>query len=416
MYKYLIRQSLRELKVQFQNYFFLGLGLIIGAALFLYSFIMAIHTSSFPFADSLVFSGGICVAQLFSILFQKSLVFAMHPAAMHFFFNSEKLENIKTILFCKKIISKLVLSLLICLAILNFKLSINLWIKTFVLCTYFIICAFIRWFKYNRYRFDIIVVFYLFSSVLFLLAFSGTIIEATIPLFIFLIFTVYYNGKIKVDWGRYYEDALYQHRISSASRHKNLAEMHQIVAEHLARKKHRIRIYHLPLKKNNALLCKALIESLRMSKRGLALLGFLLVFAVLLNKTTIFAGIPIIGEPLLAPFLGMFAIGTFFANVKQIYSKQIASLYQKHKLGFFIPHTFMKIVSSYATVCCGFTTLIITVLCIIFRPGMIKSMIMLVIFNLIMVLSFLLLSKKRVSGLIDIVANLVFLFSSGLLF
>src|SRR5690554_2561749 len=106
MYKYLIRQSLRELKVQFQNYFFLGLGLIIGAALFLYSFIMVIHTSSFPFADSLVFSGGICLAQLFSILFQKSLVFAMHPAAMHFFFNSEKLENIKTILFCKKIISK----------------------------------------------------------------------------------------------------------------------------------------------------------------------------------------------------------------------------------------------------------------------------------------------------------------------
>lgn len=195
-----------------------------------------------------------------------------------------------------------------------------------------------------------------------------------------------------------------------------MAEMHQIVAEHLAKKKHHIRIYHLPLKKNNALLCKALIESFRMSKSGLAFLGFLLVFAVLLNKTAVFASIPIIGEPQLAPFLGMFAIGTFFANVKQIYSKQIASIHEKHKLGLFVPYTFQKIVSSYATVCCGFTTLIIIALCIIFRPGVIKSMIVLVIFNLIMVLSFLLLSKKKVSGLMDIIANLVFLFSSGLLF
>lgn len=217
MYKYLIRQSLRELKVQVKNYFFLGLGLIVGAALFLHSFMTAIHTSSFPFADSLVFSSGICVAQLFSILFQKSLVFAMHPAAMHFFFNSEKLNNIKTMLFFKKIIAKLVLSLLICLAILNFKVSINLWIKTFILCTYFLICAFIRWFRYNRHRLAIVAAFYLFSSVLFALAFSGTIIAASIPLFILLVFTVYYNGKIKVDWGRYYEDAVYLHRISSAS-------------------------------------------------------------------------------------------------------------------------------------------------------------------------------------------------------
>ena len=416
MYKYLFRQSFRASIIQIRNYFVVILGLIIISVIFLESVIRAIYSSSFSLSDNLLMVSVIMsVAQLFILLFRKLLVFFLPPAAIHFFFNSNKINCFKTALFVKKIITNVIISFLLCLIIFNFKLSVNLCAATFILWAYFMMGSFIRWFKYARHKFAIITTFYLCSSILFVLSFASIITIAGVPLFILLAFIVYYNGKVKIDWGKYYDDSVYANKIDTSARHRNMAEMQQINTEHIAKKKHSIRIYHLPLNKNNALLGKALIETFRMSKQVMVVLGILLVFTVLLNKTSIFSGIPLIGDPNISYVFCMFSIGTFLVNLREIYSKQILSICDKHEKGFFIPYTFKKIVSSYAIVCCFVTTLILVILCFIFLPGLIKSIIVLITLNLAMILSFLMQSKKRVTKLVNIIINLIFVIGSRFL-
>jgi hypothetical protein len=94
VYKYLFRQSFRASIIQIRNYFVVILGLIIISVIFLESVIRAIYSSSFSLSDNLLMVSVIMsVAQLFILLFRKVLVFAMHPAAIHFFFNSNKASH-----------------------------------------------------------------------------------------------------------------------------------------------------------------------------------------------------------------------------------------------------------------------------------------------------------------------------------
>jgi hypothetical protein len=236
-------------------------------------------------------------------------------------------------------------------------------------------------------------------------------------LILLLVFTVYYNNnRVKLDWGKYYDDCIYVNKIEHASRHRNMAEMQQLTVEHMARKRHSIRIYDLPLKRKNALVCKAVIESFRMNKQLMLILSFLLIFAALLHRTSIFNSIPLIGEPNIARIIGMLSMGTFWANMRELYSKQILSICDKHNKGFFIPFKITNIVFSYAVVCCAVTIPITVILCLIFDPGLVRSLFLIALINFIMAISFYLQSRKRITRLVTIITNLILFAGSGLLY
>jgi uncharacterized membrane protein len=320
------------------------------------------------------------------------------------------------LLFFRKIVSKFILSACIGLLIYNFKFSADLWLTIGVSWAYVLAGSFMRWLKYNRHPVMGILAFYLCSSLLFVLAFCYATIPVSMLLVAVCVCILCYTGKAKIHWDKYYEDAVYTAKLNHASRSNNLAEMQQIAADHIAKKSHCIRIYHFPLSRKNALFFKALIETFRMSKQVLILLGLLLVFAVLINRTTLCAGIPLLDNPSFSRIVGMCSVGTFCANVKQLYAKQIAALYEKHTLGLFVPYGYKTIVYCYGLVCCFSTTFVLAILCGILLPGWMRSAFVILLCNLVMVVSFLVLKKSRANRYVDFLLNLLFILGSGLLF
>jgi len=417
VYEYLFKQSFRAIKIQLKNYFTVILGIIFVSAVFLHSIITGIYESSFTLSENLfLVSLAISILQLFIVLSRKTLVFAMHPAAIHYFYNTKEINRVKAILITQKIIKNIILSLAICLFIFNFRFSLNLFTATIILFAYAMTGSFIRWLKYIQNKPLVLTGFYIGSSALFILSFSNYYIMAVIPLYILLILLIIYCERVKMDWGKYYDDALYANRINSSGRHRNIAEMQQITAEHIAKRKHSIKIYDLPLNRKSAMICKAMIETLRMSKQVAGVLALILVFAVLLNKTSLFSHMPLVGNPNISNAICIFAIGAFLANLREIYFKQISSVYDKHLKGFFIPYSYSNIVFSYGIVCSIITTLSMTVLCFVLTTGLVKGLFILLIINLAMFLSFLLQPKQQKNGAITIITNIVFILSARLFF
>jgi hypothetical protein len=419
MYRYLFRQSFRAFKAQAKNYFAVIIGLAVFLAFFLGSAISAIYASGFSLSDNLLAAGAaICAVQLFALAFRKTLVFSMHPAAIHFFYNSKKLNSAKAMLVAKKMATTAFFSFMACLVVYNFRLlSRELYFAALILWIYALACSFARWLIYAGRSAAIVASLYALASALFILAFSGAAAMAGALLLFLLAAAVCRDASCKagLDWGKYYDDCAYANKIESAIRNRNMAEMQQLAAERAARKKHSIKIYDLPLSRGNALICKAAIETLRTSWQMMAVLGAALIFAALLIKTPIFRAIPMIGEPNISRVVGMLLMGTFWTNLREIYSKQIASVCDKHARGFFIPFTFRRIVFSYAIVCCSATTLAMAALCLVFAPGLAKSLIAIVGFNLLMALAFLFQSQKRAGKLITVAINLLLVAGSGLL-
>lgn len=119
MIRFLLMESIREWKILIKNYLLEMIGLIIFFAVFLQTvktIIRTIYASDVSLSDNLLMvSIIICIIQLLSIISQRNLVFEIHPAALHYFFNSPQLNLVKKIAFIKKIIGKLVLAFLLCL-------------------------------------------------------------------------------------------------------------------------------------------------------------------------------------------------------------------------------------------------------------------------------------------------------------
>lgn len=415
-----VKQSLREIKLLLKNYWTVIVGMGIGLIIFFDMLVGQIYQSSFSLADHMLrISCVICALELFSILFQKTLVFIIHPATMHYCFNSGYMDKIKRLYFYKKCLTKLLLAALICPVLYNFRITLSLFVAIITLFLYFMMCSLIRWMKYNGCKWLKIAALFLLSSLLFIFgsALSGNL--AYIPsafLCVVFVVVVSFQNKAAVNWAKYYEDISYTAKSSYASRHKLMGEMAQITKEHVANREHSVKLYQFPLSKKNVLFFKALLETLRMSKQVMVILGLLLVFAVTLNRTSLFSQVPLINEPLIAQLIGIFSIAAFITNLKEIYFKQILAIKEKHTAGFFIPYKSYQIVWYYAVICCSILTLVLLLLCMILGTNILVGLGVIIGFDLVLLLSFLLLYKGKGNRIVTIITNMIFLFGSHLLF
>ncbi len=104
----------------------------------------------------------------------------------------------------------------------------------------------------------------------------------------------------------------------------------------------------MPLKKNNAILFKAVIETVRAGNSIWTILIGLVILGALVFRTPLFAGLPFIGDPIAAAPISVLLVMTAYANICEMLKKQLSTLLQKHRQGLFLPIGRGQIVMSYA--------------------------------------------------------------------
>lgn len=145
----------------------------------------------------------------------------------------------------------------------------------------------------------------------------------------------------------YGKDIAFIDETTAAASRFDMARMALITAEHKANRKRSLLLYHLPLKKNNAIFLKAVVETARASNSiWVILLGFV-ILSVLVFRTPLFVGLPFIGDSIAAAPVSVMLIMTAYANVGEMLKKQLSTLLHKHRQGLFLPVGPRQIIMSY---------------------------------------------------------------------
>lgn len=282
--------------------------------------------------------------------------------------------------------------------------------------TYLILIACVQWQKFNGRHPVILCGIYLCSSGLFLWIQQMENPAFVIVMLLWLVLVGIYTCRTDIKWGKYFAALSYMEKVNFAGRHRNTAAMQQLAAEHSARKEHYIYLYSLPLCRRTALICKAFIETIRTGKNVILVMAFLLFCSVILTKTMVFADVPLLGDPYAARLIAMFIFSTFIANIKEVYARQILSITEKHKKGFFIPYSFTEIVASYALVCYMSMVMLVVPFGMIMEAGCKNILLFLMVLLAVMLLFFSAMRRERMLRLCNILTNIVIFACSGMLF
>lgn len=352
MFKFLFKQTYRASITQLKNYFGVIVALVIVVAIGGFSAITQIQNSPFSLQAWVFELAILCSAFCFTlIVFGKRPPFLIHPATIHFFSHASVFKWQKAFVLAKKLIGLFVTTCLASLVIYNFSLSTHsvCFLSSFIF--YFLSVLLIKWFKYNGEKTILWLARFLACTVLFLLfTYYENFYLLGTQLIMMVIFVIFYF-QIKIDMSRYYDDSLYIERMNSASRHKDMAVMQQITADHIANREHTFKLNNLPIKKSNVLFYKALIETLRMSKQVVVVLSLFIVFAIVINRTPVFAAMPILGDPNISKLIGMLSLACFVTNLKEIYRKQALSILSKKQEGLFLPYNDTTVILNYLLIC-----------------------------------------------------------------
>lgn len=290
----------------------------------------------------------ICVSQAFIILLQKRLVVRAHPASIHFFYNSDKFKVIVRILIVKKFVAKLFLAVIIGFMLSGLCFTSKTIFLTILLFFYLIIGSLVTWQKYNKSNIFILVLLYGIACIAFVLALDN--LYYTFVLCGVMIIMTIWSKKTNVDMGKYFDIASSEERTDWAGRYGNTGEMERIVAEKESNKTYNIKFDSLLKKRENAILWKALTEFFRYSSSVKIFLVFFILFAVVINRTSIFIGIPLLNEPVIAQAIGIICYVSVITTVRGVIIVQMDKFLTKHRMGFFVPFSDRKIIITYGNV------------------------------------------------------------------
>ena len=416
--KYSFIEALREFKILVKNHFWALLGMLVFSIYILrnmYIGLIARGVSLLPYRVPI----GILflLVAIFLILFRKKSIFFIVPASIIWFSNTRGIKSVLATAVFMKSASTFFLVAILSLFIHNFELTGTFWLDFLSMSFFFMSINLLFWFKYNRYKKISLLIPLSINSALFLLSFAfGYYLSIIGSLFVF-VFLIYYSfWGLKIDWMRLYDDVFYSYRVDNAARRQNLAEMQQIIAEQSSRQKHVLRLSQFPLDHNNALFFKALIETTRIDKQLILIFMGFMMFSVVINRTSILSSVPFLGEPVIAKVIGVFSTSTFLAILKQLYSKQILSILDKHKSGLFIPYSFPTIVFNYGSI-----GIIVSMICVAILGLLLNTSIVPIIYALLLLMIsnlayFYSLSKGKVNFFFTLITNTMIFIVAAFIF
>jgi hypothetical protein len=269
-------------------------------------------------------------------------VIRMSPASIHFFRGSP--------LFTKLFHIKVFLSLAGCIATgaviatITYRAAISkeLFIYSSVTALYLFLNSLIAWIYYNSQ--SVSQKIYVVAIFLFI---SGLLIYNTvISLYILTVLTVFAAiraYRTKILWNKYYRDCSFIYENMAAAAKKDMVRMMETVNKLNLSKKP---VFHsifsrTPPSKKTALIMKSFLGVVRTNIQTVKFLFIIFAAGIILNNFVFMT-------PGLNRFLSAIALGSFYANLAELFRKQIVSIIDKKKRGFYIPYTDIEILLSYS--------------------------------------------------------------------
>lgn len=347
MIKYLVIQKLRAAKILLKNYTGGTIALLITACISIaYAWNLVAVNAEVIQNHTRELLIGICLIQAAVILFQKRLVIRIHPASIRFFYNSDEFIRIVRFEILKKIITKIPIAAVLALVLTGLcPIVQTVWLG-FLLFIFLSEGSTIAWMKYNRMNPVIWLGCYAISG-------AGLVMASENGLWIWgmcagVIAVLICGMKTThVDMGQYYDDALSEERTDCAGRYADMAQMQQIMAEQKANKQYKLKFDGLLRKREHALLWKVITELYRSSAGVKMLLIAPALFAVLINRTNIAAGIPFLEYPAIAKIVGVLCYTLALSSLRGTITVQANKFRAKHRLGMFVPWSEMRIFDTY---------------------------------------------------------------------
>ncbi len=347
MVKYLLLQKVRAMIILLKNYTGGAVALLVTACIGIaYSWNLVSLNAEIIRNHTRELLVAICLIQAAVILFQKRLTARIHPASLQFFYNSDAFSRIVRFEILKKVITKIPIAAVLALILTGLCLTgQTVWLGI-LLFLFLSEGSQIAWMKYNRVNPFIWISGYVISCATFVMASENRLWICALCAAV-IVMLICGSKMIRVDMGRYFNDALSEERTDCASRYADMAQMQQIMAEQKANKRYKLKFDKMLEKREYALLWKASTELYRSSGGVKIILIVPVLFAVIINRTNIAAGIPFLEYPAVAKMVGVLCYTMAITSLRGTITVQANKFQAKHRLGMFVPWPEKKIFEAY---------------------------------------------------------------------
>ena len=395
MFKYLFLEEIRAMKALLKNYLLVVLGIlsviVVGMSM-IWDKLMLVR---------MVINSNISYAILALILIQFKFVFMndksgirIKPALFHYSFNSKRFTDVRKYMTSKMLIKDLIISALISLVIGGTVGTVIKHIAFF--SAYLISTSSVRWLRYNHFKLKYCIpIFVLASGFVWLLTIPRWYIMLLMEIII-CFFVFFLALKIRPDWGKYNDEIIWIEKIDSAGRHMRIAEMTYITNANLAKEKRIIKLSSFRLSQKNAIMSKAVIESLRSFKRMIILYVLMISAVVALIKVPYITEKIFFGHHYIAIMVSSYIYSGICINMIRTFCDSYIVLMEKHKKGFFVPYSRKRIMTEYLKLCAFSTTAIGIIVGLLSTIGALKIILSIILVNAFAVLVFVAMKNKYV--------------------
>ncbi|MBS3977119.1 MAG: hypothetical protein KGZ75_10425 [Syntrophomonadaceae bacterium] len=352
MYAAIIKNRLRTAKGILRHYWPACIGLLLVACFISYQLYSVVMSGSIETALSeeyIFYCLLVCVAlNGYRVGLKQTPIITMNAATLYYLYFTKHFKRILTGEYFWSLLKNILLAAILSGLFNGFQGHLIFGQYFFLLAGYLFLGVLLSWSRYHSTKGKIrlaATVSYIIASAI-LLAEGGLI--SIIITYCFAVFWMYYvTSKLRFNLIKYSKDLAFADKSTSAASQFDLGKMVQIAAESEANKKRSLFLYQLPIKRSNIIFYKCVIETIRAGNR-LWIIFLCLIFAgFLIYRTSLFSGIPILGDGVLSGPFSVLAVMMVYLNIKEMLKQQIGTLLKKQRQGLFLPMEKREIVWSY---------------------------------------------------------------------
>jgi len=342
VYGAIIKHKLRTAKGLLKHFWPSFAGLLLGTVFLghrLLVQVMGIGLEAAPEPRSVFYLLCACVGlNGYRVLLAQTPVFRVNAATLHYLYHTVYFRKIMKVEYLWALLKNMLASLLLAGLICGFQLGLSLLLYFMLLSGYLYSGALLSWIRYHDHGRLCWV-----TIAIYLLASAGLFVPINALRFILIGGTAIWSACYVfrdlqcLDLVKYKRDITFHDTNTASASQFDMAKMSQITAEHNANRQRSFFLHQLPLRKENAVFFKCLIEMVRAGKRIWIIMLSILMVGILSYRTPIFAGLPIIGDPAMAAPIGILLIMTAYANIGELIKQQLNILLKKHRQGLFLP-------------------------------------------------------------------------------
>jgi|GEM_PF-2204594 len=313
----------------------------------------------------------VAAINLFRVFFNQTPVFRIEAASVLHTYNTGFFrKSLAHKQFLSVLSSTLVAGIMACiLSGFNFDLVfLKLWL---ILTLYICNCTFLSWIFYHaqgKIRRVVCVVFFLCTFLLF----WRIILSAAVLALSLCTGWVYARRFLRLNTPKYFERLQGLEVASVAASQNDYARMQQLAEENRPSYVRGPMLYQFKPTKRTALWVKSLLELFRMQKQTVILLALLLLSGWIVNRTNLFAFMPLLDDPAITRVIAVLCTTTACSGLYQLLVKQAKTVSDKRKIGLSLPYSTRQIIVSYGMTAILLNMVLTLAICLLYATFSIR--------------------------------------------